>query len=85
MQAMLLDRPGPPLRPVTLAEPSPRIGHVAIDVSCCGVCRTDLHVIDGELSQPKLPLVIGHQIVGRVAALGPNATRFAVGARVGVP
>ena len=85
MQAMLFDRPGQPLRPATLDERPPPSGHVVIDVSCCGVCRTDLHVIDGELPQPKLPLVIGHQIVGRVAALGANATRFPIGARVGVP
>jgi propanol-preferring alcohol dehydrogenase len=84
MDAMLLDRPGQPLRPATLADPSPPSGHVTIDVSCCGVCRTDLHVIDGELPQPKLPLVIGHQIVGRVAAAAANA-RFPIGARIGVP
>jgi alcohol dehydrogenase, propanol-preferring len=85
MDVMLLDRPGQPLRRVTLAEPAPPRGHVSIEVSCCGVCRTDLHVVDGELSQPKLPLVLGHEIVGRVVALGPEATRFSIGARVGVP
>jgi alcohol dehydrogenase, propanol-preferring len=85
MQAMLLDLPGRPLRLATLPDPSPPSGHVVLDVSCCGVCRTDLHVVDDELPHPKLPLVIGHQIVGRVAALGANTTRFPIGARVGVP
>ena len=54
-------------------------------MDACGVCRTDLHVVDGELSDPKLPLVPGHQIVGRVVAAGPGAARFAAGARVGIP
>jgi propanol-preferring alcohol dehydrogenase len=58
---------------------------VLVRVAACGVCRTDLHVVDGELPDPALPLALGHEVVGRIEALGPGATRFAVGARVGVP
>lgn len=85
MRAMLLDAPGRPLREAELADPSPPPGHLLLDVRACGVCRTDLHVYDGELTQPKLPLVLGHEIVATVAARGEGASRFAVGARVGVP
>jgi propanol-preferring alcohol dehydrogenase len=85
MDAMVLDAQRAPLRPAELAAPEPGAGEVLLDVSCCGVCRTDLHVVDGELTEPKLPLVPGHQIVGRVAASGPGAERFAAGDRVGVP
>jgi alcohol dehydrogenase, propanol-preferring len=85
MRAMVLDRPRQPLRPAELPDPEPGSGQVLISVRACGVCRTDLHIVDGELSEPKLPLVLGHQIVGTVAALGPEAERFAVGERVGVP
>lgn len=80
MYALVLDAPGRPLRPAELPEPELRDGQVRIAVSACGVCRTDLHVRDGELAQPKLPLVLGHQIVGRVLE-GP----IAAGTRVGVP
>src|ERR671932_702538 len=82
---MVLDAQRAPLRPAELAAPEPGAGEVLLDVSCCGVCRTDLHVVDGELTEPKLPLVPGHQIVGRVVAGGPGAERFAAGERVGVP
>jgi propanol-preferring alcohol dehydrogenase len=82
MRAMVLDRPGTPLRPVDLAEPQPAAGQVLVEVACCGVCRTDLHVVDGELSHPKLPLVVGHQVVGRVLHGGE---RFASGTRIGIP
>ncbi len=85
MRAMLLDRPGAPLRETTLPRPTPGPGQVLLEVGACGVCRTDLHVADGELSDPKLPLVLGHEIVGRVAERGPGAARFAAGERVGVP
>ncbi len=85
MRAMLLDRPGAPLRETTLPRPAPGPGQVLLEVGACGVCRTDLHVADGELSNPKLPLVLGHEIVGRVAERGPGADRFAAGERVGVP
>ena len=65
--------------------PEPGPGEILIKVAACGVCRTDLHIFDGELSQPKLPLVLGHEIVGHVAALGPGVVDFAIGDRVGVP
>lgn len=85
MQAMQLDAPGRPLRLRELPLPEPGPGEVLIEVAACGVCRTDLHVVDGELREPRLPLVPGHEIVGRVARLGPGVTRFPLGARVGVP
>lgn len=85
MRAMVLERPGEPLREAELPDPAPGEGQVLLDVLACGVCRTDLHVVDGELSEPKLPLVPGHQIVATVAASGPGAARFSVGDRVGVP
>ncbi len=79
---MLLEAPRSPLRPAELPEPQPRPGQVLIRVHVCGVCRTDLHVVDGELPDPKLPLVVGHQIVGTVERGGE---RFVPGTRVGVP
>jgi alcohol dehydrogenase, propanol-preferring len=79
---MLLEAPGSPLRAADLPPPEPGPGEVVVEVSACGVCRTDLHIVDGELDRPKLPLVLGHQIVGRVAGGGE---RFAAGQRVGVP
>ena len=82
---MVLERAGEPLRLTELPDPVPGPGQVLIAVSACGVCRTDLHILDGELSEPKLPLVLGHQIVGTVAAAGDGAERFAPGERVGVP
>jgi alcohol dehydrogenase, propanol-preferring len=85
MRAMLLDAPGRPLREAELEEHAPPPGHVVLDVHACGVCRTDLHVYDGELAQAKLPLVLGHEIVGAVMARGAGAERFELGARVGVP
>jgi propanol-preferring alcohol dehydrogenase len=85
MRAMVLERQREPLRPAKLPDPEPGPGQVLIAVAACGVCRTDLHIVDGELSEPKLPLVPGHQIVGTVAGAGEGAERFALGARVGVP
>jgi len=85
MAAMLLDAPRRPLRPAELPRPLPEPGQVLLQVRACAVCRTDLHVADGELPDPKLPLVMGHEIVGTVAALGPGVTRFVAGDRVGVP
>jgi alcohol dehydrogenase, propanol-preferring len=82
MRAMVLDAPGQPLRASEVPEPEAGPGQVALDVMACGVCRTDLHIVDGELTEPKLPLVLGHQIVARVAGGGE---RFAPGERVGVP
>ena len=85
MKAMVLDTPGEPLREAELPAPEPGPGQVLVEVAACGVCRTDLHVVDGELPEPKLPLVPGHQAVGRVAAAGEGAERFRPGDRVGVP
>ncbi|MFZ5558127.1 MAG: zinc-dependent alcohol dehydrogenase family protein [Pseudomonadota bacterium] len=85
MLAMRLNRPGQPLAAVHLPRPAPGPGQVLVRVHACGVCRTDLHVVDGELPGPKLPIVPGHEIIGRVAALGPGVDRFREGERVGVP
>ncbi len=85
MRAMVLDRPGQPLHLRERPVPQPGPGQILLDVSACGVCRTDLHVVDGELPDPKLPIVPGHEIVGRVAALGNGVAGFEIGERVGVP
>lgn len=84
MWAMQLQRIGGPLVAVERADPVPGPGEVAIRVTACGVCRTDLHVVDGELPDPVLPIVPGHEIVGRVSALGLGVTGFRLGERVGV-
>src|SRR3989442_5703206 len=85
MRAMILDAPGRSLRAGSLPTPQPGAGEVLIQVRACGVCRTDLHVADGELPNPKLPLVLGHEIVGTVAEAGAGVNRFALGDRVGIP
>jgi propanol-preferring alcohol dehydrogenase len=85
MRAMLFDRVGESLRHIDLPKQSPAPGQILIRVYACAVCRTDLHVVDGELTQPKLPLIPGHEIVGAVAELGDGVTRFKLGDRVGVP
>jgi alcohol dehydrogenase, propanol-preferring len=85
MRAMILDAPRQRLRLAAIVEPTPAAGQLLLRVRACAVCRTDLHVVDGELTQPKLPLVPGHEIIGAVAARGPGAERFAIGDRVGVP
>jgi len=85
MRAMQLTTPRTPLRRATLDTPRAGPGQVLLQVRACAVCRTDLHVVDGELPRPKLPLVPGHEIVGEVIAAGDGAARFAVGTRVGVP
>lgn len=82
---MVLDAPRAPLRLASLPLPTPGPGQVLIRVHACAVCRTDLHVVDADLTQPKLPLIPGHEIVGTVAALGEGVERFAAGDRVGVP
>jgi propanol-preferring alcohol dehydrogenase len=82
MRAMVFDAPGKPLRLADLPVPDPGPGEVLLEIDACAVCRTDLHIVDGELADPKLPLVPGHQIVGRVAGGGQ---RFAAGERVGIP
>ncbi|BBL56591.1 zinc-dependent alcohol dehydrogenase family protein [Methylomonas koyamae] len=85
MKAMILDRAGAPLRLADCTLPAPAAKQVLLKVRACGVCRTDLHVADGELDQAKLPLIPGHEIVGEVVAKGGLAQRFALGQRVGVP
>jgi propanol-preferring alcohol dehydrogenase len=82
---MVLASPRTDLEPREVPAPVVGPGQVLIDVSACGVCRTDLHVVDGELTEPKLPLIPGHQVVGSVVALGPGVERLSVGDRVGVP
>lgn len=85
MRAMILDQPGAPLRlgEIELGRPGP--GQVLIEIEACGVCRTDLHVVDGELPDPTLPIVPGHEAIGRVVGLGQGVTQFRIGERVGVP
>lgn len=85
MRAMLLDAPLTPLRPATLPLPAPGPDDVLIRVHACGVCRTDLHVADGDLREPKLPLILGHELVGTVIERGTRVDDFAIGERVGVP
>ncbi len=85
MRAMLLDAPRSPLRLAEIPVPQPGPGQVLLKVRACGVCHTDLHIVDGELTEPKLPLVLGHQIVGTVVGRGAGAGRFRTGERVGVP
>ena len=85
MRAMVLEQPRAPLVMRDRETPVPAGGDILVEVAACGVCRTDLHVVDGELPDPKLPIVPGHEIVGRVAAFGEDVTGFAVGERIGVP
>src|SRR6267154_3473364 len=86
MRAMRLEKPETPLcLAETLATPTPGPNQVLIRVAACGVCRTDLHIIDGELTDPKLPLVPGHEIVGYISALGEGVTSLRRGDRIGVP
>lgn len=85
MQAMVLDAPRTPMVMRERPVPRPGPGEILVAVAACGVCRTDLHVVDGELEHPKLPIVPGHEIVGRVAATGAGVGGFAIGERVGVP
>src|SRR4051794_22142705 len=84
MRAMVLEEPGRPLELVERDDPAPGPGQLLLDVAACGVCRTDLHLLDGEVSVPRTPVVLGHQIVGRVVKAGPG-TGMHPGARVGVP
>lgn len=85
MRAMVLTAPRTPLRLRELPVPEPGAGQVLIEVNACAVCRTDLHVVDGELARPKLPLIPGHEIVGRVVSVGKDVDGSLVGTRVGVP
>jgi propanol-preferring alcohol dehydrogenase len=85
MKAMVLDSPGRPLRAADVPRPVPKAGELLLRVRACAVCRTDLHVVDGELPDPVLPLIPGHEIVGVVEEPGPGAEHLAPGTRVGVP
>ncbi|MCP4469150.1 MAG: zinc-dependent alcohol dehydrogenase family protein [Gammaproteobacteria bacterium] len=85
MRAMLLEKPGQLLKLVQRPDPQPGPGQVQVTISACGVCRTDLHVVDGDLTEPRLPIIPGHEIVGTVSALGAGVDAFAVGDRVGIP
>ena len=85
MQAMVCEGPGRPLALRTMPRPEPGPGQLLVEVRACGVCRTDLHLVDGELPDPKVPVIPGHEIVGTVAAHGPGVSAPALGARVGVP
>jgi propanol-preferring alcohol dehydrogenase len=82
---MVLDRPGTPLKLADLPVPEPGAGQILVRVGACGVCRTDLHVVDGELTEPALPIVPGHEVVGHVVAVGADVQRFRIGERVGIP
>jgi propanol-preferring alcohol dehydrogenase len=85
MRAMLLETAKQPLRLREVPIPRPKPNQILIRVHACGVCRTDLHILDGELSEPKLPLILGHEIVGRVVQIGGKVENFRIGDRVGVP
>lgn len=85
MHAMVMKQIGHPLEYKDMSQPKPRADEILIKVHACGICRTDLHVVDGELTEPKLPLIPGHQIVGTIVEIGKNVTDFSVGQRVGVP
>ncbi|NJR47884.1 MAG: zinc-dependent alcohol dehydrogenase family protein [Hyellaceae cyanobacterium CSU_1_1] len=85
MRGMILNRAGQPLELKELPIPEPQANQVLLKIHVCGVCRTDLHIVDGELTKPKLPLILGHQIVGTIVKNGDRATKYSVGIRVGVP
>src|SRR3981189_2931028 len=85
MRAMVLEKPRTPLLMRESPTPAPAAGEILLEIAACAVCRTDLHVVDGELPDPKLPLVPGHEIIGSVVEKGESVGRFAIGDRVGVP
>lgn len=85
MYAMVLHASGQPLEFVTVPDPQPAPGQLLVKVDACGVCRTDLHILDGDLKRPKLPLIPGHEIVGRIVTVGSGVTGFSAGQRVGIP
>lgn len=85
MQAMVLDAPGEKVQVRAIPRPQPGPSQLLIEIAACAVCRTDLHVVDGELPHPKLPIIPGHEIVGRVIASGANVRDFVVGERIGIP
>src|SRR5213075_2449385 len=85
MRAMVLEKPRQPLVQRDVPKPNPEAGQLLVRVATCAVCRTDLHVVDGELPDPKLPLILGHQIAGRIEEIGGGVKGFSVGDRVGIP
>lgn len=85
MQAMILNAIGKPLLWTELADYTPGPGEIRVAVSACGVCRTDLHVVDGELAAPQVPIIPGHEIVGRIDAVGAGVEGLRIGERVGIP
>src|SRR2546421_11109160 len=85
MRAMVLEQARTALVMRERESPAPTTGEILVEVAACGVCRTDLHVVDGELPHPKLPIVPGHEIVGRIVAIGSDVGGLAVGERIGVP
>jgi propanol-preferring alcohol dehydrogenase len=85
MRAMVLHKPGTPLKDERVADPRPALDQVLVKVLACGVCRTDLHVVDGDLSEAKLPIIPGHEIVGRVEAMGSGVSGLRRGDRIGIP
>ena len=85
MRAMVLEKPRRPLAPQDVPKPKPDAGQLLVRVNACAVCRTDLHIVDGELANPKLPLIPGHQIVGRIERTGTGVEKFSLGERVGIP
>jgi propanol-preferring alcohol dehydrogenase len=85
LRAQVLEAQGKPLRLAELPRPSPGVGEILVRVGACGVCRTDLHVRDGDLASPNLPLILGHEIVGRVVSVGDGVKGFETGQRVGIP
>jgi propanol-preferring alcohol dehydrogenase len=85
MKAMILEKPGVPLQFLEKPDPIPGPGQVLVKISACGVCRTDLHVVDGDLTEAKLPIIPGHEIVGTISGLGDGVENFKLGERVGIP
>src|SRR5213080_697267 len=85
MRAMVLEKPRQRLMPLDVAKPKPDAGQLLVRLSACAVCRTDLHIVDGELPDPKLPLIPGHQIVGHIEQVGTGVEKFSIGNRVGIP
>ncbi|MEO7560085.1 MAG: zinc-dependent alcohol dehydrogenase family protein [Nitrosospira sp.] len=85
MRAMVLDEPGKKVRMRSVLRPQPAPDQLLVKVAACAVCRTDLHVVDGELLHPKLPIIPGHEIVGRVVSCGTNVRNFSIGERIGIP
>ena len=85
MRAMVLNHLGQPMQLKELPIPEPQSEQVLLKVNVCGVCRTDLHIVDGDLDKPKLPLILGHQIVGTIVTTGEQANKYPLGTRVGVP